>query len=230
MTTKDITFKDIQDANEIIKTVNIKGKEYAEVNQRIKAFRMLHPNGVISTHIHSLEYSIDGVGIVTMKATVADNQGNTLGTGYAQEIESKSGINSTSYIENCETSAVGRALAMCGIGINNSIASKEEVENAIEQQTKGKIPVKKPTKKVNKDTGEISAEDSQAQYEHWCMRVSEGKRFLMSKKYKYNIEPQNSIICRRAGVTTQDVEMLTTEELKKLVDVYIELSGEINDE
>ena len=44
-----ITYEDIQKANETIKTTDIKGKEYAEVNQRIKAFRMLYPQGVIET-------------------------------------------------------------------------------------------------------------------------------------------------------------------------------------
>ena len=39
-----ITFEDIQKANETIKTTDIKGKDYAEVNQRIKAYRMVYPN------------------------------------------------------------------------------------------------------------------------------------------------------------------------------------------
>lgn len=40
---KNVTFEDIKKANETINTTNIKGKEYAEVNQRIKAFRMIYP-------------------------------------------------------------------------------------------------------------------------------------------------------------------------------------------
>jgi hypothetical protein len=58
-----------------------------------------------------------------------------LATGYAQEKESSSFINKTSYIENCETSAVGRALGFCGFGIDVSVASYEEVANAINNQT-----------------------------------------------------------------------------------------------
>jgi hypothetical protein len=57
-----------------------------------------------------------------------------LGTGTAYEKESSSFINKTSYIENCETSAVGRALGMCGFGIDVSVASAEEVQNAINNQ------------------------------------------------------------------------------------------------
>ena len=122
------TFEDIKKANETIATTNIKGKEYAEVNQRIKAFRMVYPEGSIITELVELEN-----GICTMRAIVKDGE-NTLGTGFAQEKESSSYINKTSYIENCETSAVGRALGFCGIGVDSSIASAEEVANAIHQQ------------------------------------------------------------------------------------------------
>ena len=124
-----ITFEQIKNANENIKTIPVKGKEYAEVNQRIKAFRMLCPNGSISTEIL---YLADG--IVTMRATVCNEEGQVLGTGTAQEKETSSFINKTSYIENCETSAVGRALGMCGLGIDTSVASAEEVQNAINNQ------------------------------------------------------------------------------------------------
>ena len=129
-----ITFEEIKKANEQIKTTDIKGKEYAEVNQRIKAFRMCFPNGSISTEILFL-----ADGIVTMKATVCNEDGQVLGTGTAQEKETSSYINKTSYIENCETSAVGRALGMCGFGIDTSVASAEEVQNAIHNQEKVEI-------------------------------------------------------------------------------------------
>lgn len=112
----------IAKANEQITTTDIKGKDYAQVNERIKAFRMCHPHGCITTSIVSLE---DGT--VTMLATVSDANGQVLGTGYAQEKENSSYINKTSFIENCETSAVGRALGMCGFGIDVSIASAEEL-------------------------------------------------------------------------------------------------------
>ena len=122
-------WNDIVKANESIKTTDIKGKDYAEVNQRIKAFRMIHPDGSISTHLISNEN-----GICIMRAIVSDADGKVLGTGTAYEKESSSYINKTSYIENCETSAVGRALGMCGFGIDTSVASYEEVDNAIQQQ------------------------------------------------------------------------------------------------
>ena len=63
-----------------------------------------------------------------------DREDTRPATGHAYEKENSSFINKTSYIENCETSAVGRALAMLGFEIKKSIASKEEVENAKLQQ------------------------------------------------------------------------------------------------
>jgi uncharacterized protein (DUF3820 family) len=109
---------------------NIVVKEYAEVNQRIKAFRMVYPTGSIETEMLSNEN-----GVCIFKATIKDENRLIIGTGTACEKENSSFINQTSYIENCETSAVGRALGMCGFGIDVSVASAEEVQNAINNQT-----------------------------------------------------------------------------------------------
>ena len=136
-----ITYKQIQEANDNTKTTDIKGKEYTEVNQRIKAYRMVYPNGSITTEILKLE---DGV--VLMKATILNEDGVVIGTGLAQEKEDSTFINKTSYIENCETSAVGRALGMCGFGIDTSVASAEEVKTAMANQ-EPKQDTKKATKK-----------------------------------------------------------------------------------
>jgi len=128
-----ITFNDIQKANETIITTDIKGKDYAEVNQRIKAFRMVYPTGTIETTMVSNEN-----GICIFRASVYDDM-NLLATGTAYEKENSTFINKTSYIENCETSAVGRALGMAGFGIDTSVASADEVQNAIANQEEATI-------------------------------------------------------------------------------------------
>ena len=128
-----MTFEELTKANESLQAIDVKGKGYIEVNQRIKAFRMLYPNGSIQTNIESLEN-----GVCVMRAVVFDDQMNVLGIGHAYEKEGNGFINQTSYIENCETSAVGRALGMVGIGIDTSIASAEEVQNAMVQQEEQK--------------------------------------------------------------------------------------------
>lgn len=133
-----MTFEQLKKANEIIKTTSIKGKDYAEVNQRIKAFRMIYPDGFI---IPNLESNENGVCIFSCKVGFYNEDGsmNILGSGTAYEKEGSTFINKTSYIENCETSAVGRALGMAGFGIDTSVASYEEVKTAIANQGKKEV-------------------------------------------------------------------------------------------
>lgn len=132
-----MTFEQLQEVNKALATTDIKGKDYVQVNERIKAFRALYPEGqIVTTMLSNTE------GVCTFRAEIygapvalPEEAGvRLLATGHAYERESSSFINKTSYIENCETSAVGRALGFLGIGIDTSIASAEEVGNAIEQQ------------------------------------------------------------------------------------------------
>ena len=129
MEDKKITFSDIKTANEAIMTIDVKGKDYSAVNERIKAFRMNHPLGSIATNIEKLEN-----GVVVMSCEVRDENEKLLGKAYAYEKEGSTFINKTSYIENCCTSCTGRALGYAGYGIDLSVCSAEEVQNAIAQQ------------------------------------------------------------------------------------------------
>lgn len=126
------------------KTTNIKGKEYVEVNQRVIAFRQLseYTNFSLETEILSLDSES-----CVIRAIIKNAQGQTVATGMAQEDKSSSRINQTSYVENCETSAVGRALGFLGIGIETSIATADEVDMAIKKQDSPKQP-STATKKV----------------------------------------------------------------------------------
>ncbi len=125
-------YKDIERVNGCLISTDVKGKAYVEVNQRIKAFRMLYPEGYIEPHIIS---NTGGVCVMRAEAGYYEQgERRVLGMGHAYEKEDSSYINKTSFIENCETSAVGRALGMIGLGIDTSIASAEEVGNAVQQQ------------------------------------------------------------------------------------------------
>ena len=124
-----ITYEDIKRVNGEIKTVDIKGKAYAEVPQRVAAFRKLFPNGSLTSEIVFLEN-----GMCVIKATACDEDGRILATGHAYEKEGSTYINKTSYIENCETSAWGRCLSAINLGSDTSMASAEEVLNAQAQQ------------------------------------------------------------------------------------------------
>ncbi len=143
-----MTYEQLKKANESISTMEIKDKDYVPVNQRIKAFRMVYPDGFILTELMSNE---NGVCIFRAKVGYEDERGHhVLGTGTSWEKETSSYINKTSYIENSETSAVGRALGMAGFGIDMSVASAEEVQNAINNQGKTEAqaePKEEPKKK-----------------------------------------------------------------------------------
>ena len=102
-------------------TMDIKGRDYILVNQRVIAFRKIFPEGRIVTEIVKLEGEM-----CVIKASIYDGE-TLIAVGHAYEKESSSFINKSSFIENCETSAVGRALGFVGIGIDGSIASAEEV-------------------------------------------------------------------------------------------------------
>lgn len=117
-------------ANQSLRFTNIRGKEYAEVNQRILAFWSLFPTGRIIT-----DKTMDDGQRCEFKCYVfrdeEDEKPTT--TGHAYEVK-QGNVNSTSYVENCETSAIGRALGLLGIGATTAIASADEVLNAIAQQ------------------------------------------------------------------------------------------------
>ena len=118
-------------SNYKFKTTNIRGKQYVEVNERIKFFRQeeQYKNWGIHTEFPMLTDAE-----CLCRASITDPQGSIVAVGHAHEVKTASNINKTSYVENCETSAVGRALAMLGIGIDVSIASANEVQDAIAKQ------------------------------------------------------------------------------------------------
>ena len=180
-----ITFEDIKKANESIMSLDIKGKEYAQVNERIKVFRMLYPEGTIQTEMLSNEN-----GVCVFKASVL-NGDLLLGTGTAYEKEGSTFINKTSYIENCETSAVGRALAMCGVGIDTSIASAEEVQNAIENQKRIEKEEEEDFKDHNKYEMQLDKliEDNNLDYDKVCAlwKVKDIHK-MNTKDLKYSID------------------------------------------
>lgn len=112
-----------------MQTVDIKGKEYVMVNERLKYFREHFKDHALISEIIELSEKW-----CVIKATVYNANGNPIATGLAYENQGSTFINKNSYIENCETSAWGRALGNLGIGIDVNVASAEEVANAIANQ------------------------------------------------------------------------------------------------
>ena len=116
-----------------IKTTKIGKKEYVEVDERIRLFWELHPTwSIITEMIYNCEENL----VCIFKATIIDDNKEWRATGTAREFQAdkKSMVNKTSHVENCETSAIGRALGVKGIITEYGIASADEVRNAIEQE------------------------------------------------------------------------------------------------
>ena len=137
-----IEYKDIEKANSEIKAIDYERTnkktgekvvtKYANVNERVLAYRKIYPNRRIETEI--LEITEDKI---RMKATVYNDENEILATGHAGEV--KGGIiNTVSMIENCETSAVGRALGFAGFGIDGGIASEQEIQKVEEYKLANK--------------------------------------------------------------------------------------------
>lgn len=158
----------LRDINSRINTTNIKGKEYAEVSSRILAFWELFPNGRIVTDVRTSETRCD------CRCEVYRTEGDHLpaATGHAFE-EKKGTINSTSYVENCETSAIGRALGILGIGSTQAICSKEELENALALQAKQKPEKQRDNTELNDLVKHLATNTG--------MKVSEAASYVVEK-------------------------------------------------
>lgn len=187
-----------------LKTVNIKGKDYVMVNERIKAFKELYPDYAIVTEIEHL-----GDGMCVIKAMVMDAEGNPKATGHAYEKEGSSPINKTSYIENCETSAVGRALGFMGIGIDTSICSAEELAIAISQQ---ETPEQIAERKLNGEAVELPTGEDFAK----AMKSASSQQITMIKGIAERIGQPMDNICKKYKV--KELGDLSPEQATEIID------------
>lgn len=173
-------------ANYKFKTTNIRGKQYVEVNERIKFFRTesQYKNWTISTEVTMTDDREECI----CKCIIADTEQRVIATGHAHEVKASSNINKTSFIENCETSAVGRALAMMGIGIDTSIASANEVKDAIAKQD-APAPAKKkqPTTEQDYQKAVTFLKNADDRTEAWS-------KIEKQCKTKFNEEQYNKLV------------------------------------
>lgn len=185
-----------------MKTVDIKGKPYIEVNERVKYFRENYKDWSLISELISNEN-----GVCVFKASVIDESGVIRATGYAYEKENSTFINKTSYIENCETSAWGRALGNLGIGIDTSIASYDEIANAQENQNEQvqsnqyKQAPKEQNKTSNKPDKPTDVELTQFRELLKLKGITESE-FLSGKYYK-SLESMN---CAQYEIALKQVQ------------------------
>ena len=115
----------------VMKMINIKGRRYTQVHERLKFFRLNYPDHDLNSEV----FYFDGKQcLITYKiSTGSPNSENyrVHASGNAHEVLTSKGVNSTSFVENCDTSALGRCLANFGIGIDEGYASADEVRAAL---------------------------------------------------------------------------------------------------
>ena len=122
--------------------IMIKGKPYVQVNQRVLELRKSYgdKDEMFGIKTKVVEWNKEKNEII-VQAWITDQTGRIVGSGIAHEEKTQTGVNSTSYVENCETSAIGRALAAFGLGIEDAYASADEVQGAIKKEAKKKEKV-----------------------------------------------------------------------------------------
>jgi|TARA_A100001011_G_scaffold374060_1_gene434149 hypothetical protein len=144
--------------NPLYKTLTIETeiveKNYSELTGDI----LKHKKDAKGETINPIDYKLSkkvGVKVskvldsIIIKCVIRNKDGNVVSTGYAQEEKATGFVNETSFVENCETSAVGRALGFLGIGIKDSIASADELVVAISKQKKSTTQSKKKVEHIN---------------------------------------------------------------------------------
>ncbi|NBW12699.1 MAG: hypothetical protein EBR82_32210 [Caulobacteraceae bacterium] len=96
---------------------------YETVAQRLVRWWTEYPDGRIITSIHHYDGST-----IIMRAECYNNDDRMIATGYAEEVFGNSPVNKTSFLENCETSAIGRAISNSRIGHTGERASVTEMQ------------------------------------------------------------------------------------------------------
>lgn len=106
---------------------NDRFEDYVPVAERLEKFYERFPDGRVITHI--LEHDREA-GFILIRAEIyrSPDDAQPAATGHAFEVRGESYVNKTSYVENCETGSVGRALALLGFEVKRGIASREELE------------------------------------------------------------------------------------------------------
>jgi len=151
--------------SELNKTHGVKqqgGKKYTQVVHRMEAFRTVFGFECgIDTQV-----MVDDGQRVVVKATVTDHNGHVIGAGTAEEIRGQGHVNKTSALENCETSAIGRALASIGLS-GGEYASANEMEAVprkqqnLEQSSSGGGSGQEPSTSTVNETPSDAAQDKE---------------------------------------------------------------------
>lgn len=137
------------------------GKTYTMVQDRVETLRRVSGD-YYRIHTEMLQWGSEDGACIVVRALIRTPDGQVVATGHAEEVRGSSQITDTSAIEVCETSAIGRALAVLGIH-GGEFASAEElavVVDKLDKKQRRPAPVVAPVGtgdgRTRKDAGPIA--------------------------------------------------------------------------
>lgn len=162
------------------KAITIKGKKYVLVSDRVIYFNETFKDGSIETELLSQPQDDR----IVIKA-IASPDGKRKFVGHSQAVVGDGYINKTSALENAETSAIGRALAMMGIGVLDSIASYDEMNKAGAISSVSSQDPKGMVCNLCGEDAKISARTGKLYCAYWQAHKKDGKNGAIIPKEKF---------------------------------------------
>ena len=162
--------------NLISKAIDIKGKKYILVSDRIIFFNENYKEGCINTELIT---PVESEYIIIKASVYPEGLTGRKFTGYSQATIGDGYINKTSALENAETSAVGRALAFLGIGVIDSVASVDEINKATGSKGKEKSG---SFCSVCGSEGIISAKTNNPYCPNWQKHKKDNVKYILATK------------------------------------------------
>ena len=199
-------------------------ENYETVEERLKKYWEDNPSGMITTSV--VHITEDG-SCVTIKAKITDDNGRFVTTGIAQETKGQGGFaNTDAWVENCETSAIGRALANWKYqGSNKPRPSAEEMSKVVKEDTP-KTPSKKEVAQITNDSAEKFAEDIGANKKSVGDQLNDIlKEMIPNEKKMKEVKTKVYKDMVESTEVNEDVDNWTSKDMDKFlnrVEVFLE--------
>jgi len=201
-------------------------ENYETVEERLKVFWKDNPNGRIFTEV---VHETDDGSCVTIRAFIYKDESDTnpISTGIAQETKGQGGFaNTDAWVENCETSAIGRALANWKYqGSNKPRPSAEEMSKVVKEDTP-KTPSKKEVAQITNDSAEKFAEDIGANKKSVGDQLNDIlKEMIPNEKKMKEVKTKVYNDMVESTEVNEDVDNWTSKDMDKFlnrVEVFLE--------